>query len=71
MPVGRKPPAMDRAKLDVDTLLKILLVLILVWIGLEIVGEVLGLFAAILGPLQPLLGLLLVALIVLYLLDKL
>ena len=62
---------MNRGKIDVDTLLKILLVLILVWIGLEIVGEVLGLFAAILGPLQPLLGLLLVALIVLYLLDKL
>jgi hypothetical protein len=61
----------NRGKIDVDTLLKILLVLILVWIGLEIVGEVLGLFAAILGPLQPLLGLLLVALIVLYLLDKL
>lgn len=61
---------MNRGKLDVDTLLKILLVLVVVWIALEVVGEILGLFAAILGPLQPLLGLALVALIVLYLLDK-
>ncbi len=33
---------MDRAKLDVDTLLKIVLVLIVVWLVLEIIGGVLG-----------------------------
>lgn len=62
---------MDRGKLDVDTLLKILLVLVVVWIALEVVGEVLGLFAWLLGPLQPLLGLVLIILIVLYLTDRL
>jgi hypothetical protein len=62
---------MDRARLDVDTLLKILLVLVIVWIALEVVGEVLGLFAWLLGPLQPLLGVALVILIVLYLTGRL
>ena len=62
---------MARAELDVDTLLKILLVLLVVWIALEVVGEVLGLFAWLLGPLQPLLGLVLIALIVLYLTGRL
>ena len=71
MPVGRIPPAMARGELDVDTLLKVLLVLVLVWIALEIVAEILGLFAWLLGPLQPLLGLVLVALIVLYLTGRL
>jgi len=61
----------NRAELDVDTLLKILLVLVVVWIALEVVGEILGLFAWLLGPLQPLLGLALVVLIVLYLTDRL
>ena len=62
---------MARAELDVDTLLKILLVLVVVWVGLELVGEILGLFAWLLGPLQPLLGLVLILLIVLYLTDRL
>ncbi len=62
---------MNRARLDVDTLLKILLVLVIVWIALEVVGEVLGLFAWLLGPLQPLLGVALVILIVLYLTGRL
>jgi len=50
----------DRAELDVDTLLKILLVLLVVWIGLEVVEGVLGIFAGLLGPLQPLLGFVLI-----------
>jgi len=62
---------MDRADIDVDTLLKVLLALLVVWIGLEVVEGVLGLFAWLLGPLQPLLGLVLVILIVLYLTGRL
>jgi hypothetical protein len=59
-----------RAKLDVDTLLKIVLVLVVVWLALEILGEILGLFAFILGPLSSLLGLVVIVLIILYLLDR-
>lgn len=62
---------MSRGNIDVDTLLKILLVLVIAWILLEVVGEVLGLFAWLLGPLQPILGLVLVVLIVLSLTDRL
>lgn len=62
---------MSRGTIDVDTLLKILLVLVIVWIGLEVVGEFLGLLGWLLGPLQPLLGLVLVVLIILYLTDRL
>ncbi|MFB6164251.1 MAG: hypothetical protein ABEJ31_03745 [Haloarculaceae archaeon] len=64
-----------RAALDVDDLLKIVLVLVVVWLVVEIVSEVLGLFTKtlgfLLGPLRPLLGLAIVALIVLYFLDRL
>ena len=60
-----------RAEIDADALLKLLLVLVIAWLALEVIGEILGLFAAVLGPLQPLLGLVLVVLIVLYLTDRL
>jgi len=62
---------MDRADIDVDTLLKLVLALVVVWLALEVVGELLGLFAWLLGPLQPLLGLALVVLLVLYLTGRL
>jgi len=62
---------MERAKLDVDTLLKIVLVLIVVWIGLEVIGELLGILGWLLGPLQPLLGIVLIILIVLWLTGRL
>lgn len=60
----------DRAKLDADSLIRIVLVLVLIWVGLEIVGEILDIFSWFLGPLQPLLGLAVVAIIVLWLLDR-
>ncbi|WP_247010422.1 DUF7554 family protein [Halorientalis litorea] len=60
----------SRAALDVDDLLKIVLLLVVVWIVLEIVGEFFELVAGLLGPLQPVLGLLIVVLIVLYFLDR-
>lgn len=61
----------NRAGIDVEDLLKIILVLVLVWIALEIIGLAFNAIGALLGPFQPLLGLLVVALIVLWLLDKL
>lgn len=61
---------MNRGKIDVDTLLKIVLLLVVIWLALEIVGEVLGLFGALLGPLQPLLGIALLILLVLYITDR-
>lgn len=60
----------SRAGIEVETLLKIVLVLVVVWIVLEIVGEILGILGAILGPLRPILGLVVLALIVLWLLDR-
>ena len=60
-----------RASIDVEDLLKLVLVLVVVWLALEIVGEVVGLFTALLGPLRPLLGVVIVAVIVLWFLDYL
>lgn len=57
--------------LEADDLLKIVLVLVIVWLALEIVDMAFGLLAWILGPLKPLLGIVLIALIVLWLVDRL
>lgn len=58
--------------MDVDDLLKILLVLVIVWLILEVATEVLQM---LLGPLfalvKPVIGLLVLVLIVLWLLDRL
>jgi hypothetical protein len=62
---------MDRASVAVETLLKVVLLLVIVWIGLEIFQEVLGLFAWLLAPIGPLIGLVVAVLIVLWLLDRL
>jgi hypothetical protein len=58
-----------RASIDVEDLLKLVLGLVVVWLALEIVGEIVGLFSTLLGPLRPLLGVAIVALIVLWFLD--
>jgi hypothetical protein len=52
---------------DIDTLLQLLLVLVVVWVGLAVAEEILGLLGWLLGPLQPLIGLAVVALAVLWL----
>lgn len=57
----------DRAAIEVETLLKVILLLVVVWLVLEIVG---GLVRFVLGPLPELLGLAIVLLIVLWLLDR-
>jgi hypothetical protein len=62
---------MDRANVEVETLLKVVLVLVIVWIGLEIIQEVLGMFAWLLRPIGPLIGLVVAVLIALWLLDRL
>jgi len=61
---------MHRASLDVEDLLKLVLLLVVVWIVLEIVGTVLDIFTSLLGVFRPLVGLLVVVLIVLWLLDR-
>lgn len=58
----------DRAALEVETLLKVVLVLVVVWLALEVVG---GVVRLVLGPLPEIIGLLVVVLIVLWLLDRL
>lgn len=59
-----------RAKLDVNTLLKIVLVLVAVWLALSIVGELVDTFAYVLGPFSNLVGLVVLLLLVLWLLDR-
>ncbi|KAB1197679.1 MULTISPECIES: hypothetical protein [Haloferax] len=61
---------LNRGGIEVEDLLKLVLVLVLIWLVLEILGEVLGLFTMLLGPFWPLLGLVVAALIVLWLLDR-
>ncbi|WP_415379312.1 hypothetical protein [Halosimplex sp. TS25] len=56
-----------RADLDVETLLKIVLVLVVVWIAIEILDAAISM---VLGPLKPVFGLVIVVLIVLWLLDR-
>ncbi|MFD1586656.1 hypothetical protein ACFR9U_06650 [Halorientalis brevis] len=56
-----------RAAVDVEDLLKILLVLAIVWILLEIISEFIS---VVFGPFRPLFGLLMVVLIALYLTDR-
>jgi hypothetical protein len=64
------PTSMSRAAVDVEDLLKLVLVLVLVWLALEIVGEVFDVFFGLLGFLPNILGLVVVVLIVLWLLDR-
>ena len=62
---------MSRAAVEVEDLLKVVLVLVVVWLALEIVGEVFDLFVGLLNLLPTVVGLLIVVLIVLWLLDRL
>lgn len=57
-----------RGDVDVETLLKIVLVLMVAWLALEVVGR---LVSAVFGILQPIVVILVVILIVLWLLDEL
>jgi hypothetical protein len=57
-----------RASLDVEDLLKIVLVLIIVLLVVDIVTDVLS---SLLGPVQPALGLLVLVLIIYWVVDRL
>lgn len=56
-----------RADIEVETLLKVVLVLVVVWLALEVLDTLTDL---LLGALQPVVGLVIAALIVLWLLDR-
>jgi hypothetical protein len=61
-----------RAVVDVEDLLKLVLVLVVVWLALEVLDTIFDLlFGGLVAILRPLIGLLVVALIVLWLLDRL
>ncbi|AXG05566.1 hypothetical protein DU500_03455 [Haloplanus rubicundus] len=61
---------MSRAAVEVEDLLKVVLVLVVVWLALEIVGEVFDLFVGLLNLFPTVIGVLIVVLIVLWLLDR-
>lgn len=58
-----------RAKLDAETLLKIILGLVIIWLVLQIIHEVLGILGSII-PFSSLIGLIIVLLIALWLFDR-
>ncbi len=62
---------MSRAAVEVEDLLKVVLVLVVVWLALEIVGEVFDLFVGLLNLLPTVMGVLIVVLIALWLFDRL
>lgn len=61
-----------RGEIEADTLLKIILVLVLVWLVLAILNQTLEIVGTILGliPFSSLIGLIIAVLIVLWLLDQ-
>lgn len=62
---------MTRGAVDADTLLRIVLVLVVVWVALELLDVVVDLALGVLGLFRPLIGVIVLVLIVLYLLDRL
>jgi hypothetical protein len=56
---------------DTDTLLKVILVLVVVWLAFEVLETFVDTIGALLGPLPNVLGIVIVVLIVLFLLDRL
>ncbi|MFB6159937.1 MAG: hypothetical protein ABEJ61_02035 [Haloferacaceae archaeon] len=63
--------ARTRGDVSVDDLLKVVLVLVVVWLALEVLDAILDIAFGLLGFLRPFIGLVVVALIVLFLLDRL
>jgi len=56
---------------DTDTLLKVVLVLVVVWLALEVLDAFVDVVRGVFGFLPNLIGVAIVVLIVLYLLDRL
>ncbi|WP_434521001.1 DUF7554 family protein [Halorubrum sp. AS12] len=61
---------MNRAEIDTDDLLKVVLLLVVVWLLLEIVGTVLDIAFWLLDALPTLIGIALVVVIALHLTDR-
>lgn len=61
----------ERGALDIDDLLKVILVLVILWLILEILGTLLSITFGFFSRLGPFLGLLVVVLIVLWYFDYL
>ena len=59
-----------RAGIATETLLKLVLVLVVVWIALRVANEFLAVVRRLVGPFDSLLGLVIVALVLLYLFDR-
>jgi hypothetical protein len=59
-----------RGSLSTDSLLKIILLLVIVWVVLRIADEFVDVIQRLVGPFDSLLGLVIVVLILLYLLDR-
>lgn len=70
-----RPPGLpgmfgDRGDLDVETLLKIVLVLVVVLLVVDLIGLVVGGLLDLFGPFRPIISLLVIVLIVAYLFDR-
>lgn len=61
----------DRAALDVDDLLKIILVLVILWLVLEVLETVLSITLGLFSSVPSIIGLVVIALIVLWYFDYL
>lgn len=59
-----------RGAIDVEDLLKIILVLVIIWIGVDIIDQLVETGLDLLGPFGNLIGLLILVLIVLWLIDE-
>jgi len=60
----------SRGGIDADDLLKLILLLVVIWIGIEILGATLGLLTGLFGLLPDILGLIIVIVVVLWLVDR-
>ncbi|KAB7516539.1 hypothetical protein DM867_02770 [Halosegnis rubeus] len=63
-------PTDERGVMDEDGVLKLVLVLVALWVGLEILGAILDVTFTLLGALDSIIGLIIIALIVAFLLDR-
>lgn len=60
---------MTRGKLDSDTLVKLVLILVVIWLALEVLDTFLGVLGSLLSGLPTVVGVALLVIIVLWLLD--
>lgn len=58
-----------RAKIEVETLLQIILILVVIWLALQIIDATLGILGTLLAPLSGVFGLIILIVIILWLLD--